>query len=176
MISQCKIHDDMRVVWMKHVWWTREVILAITADAPWTNASVAKLLQNPIEMAAVFAPFISKQFEQQFANLFTVHLKLGGDIVTAAKKGDTALVNKLQYEWHQNAEQIAQLMASFGLCMEEKKVREMMYTHLQLTTNEAVFMLNGQYEQAIAEFDKIQDEALMMADYFTRSISRALRL
>lgn len=160
----------MRIVWLKHVWWTREVILAIAAGAPWTNESVAKLLENPAEMAAVFAPFTSHQNQTQMIDLFKTHLSLGGDIVTAAKAGDTARVSNLQTQWHQNADQIAHLMAGFGLGYDEAEVRKMMYTHLQLTTDEATQVLGGKYAQAIATFDRVQNEALMMADYFACGI------
>jgi hypothetical protein len=161
---------------MKHVWWTREVILAITAGAPWTENSVNKLLQNPAEMANVFAPYISLAQQKQFIDLFTTHLKLGGDIVTAAKANDTAKVAELQKQWHENADDIAQFMSGLGLGYEYDEVRKMMYTHLQLTTNEATYMLGGQYDRAIAEFDHVQNEALMMADYFTRGIRSSLMI
>lgn len=160
----------MRIVWLKHVWWTREVILAIANNAPWTNQSVEKLLQNPAEMAAVFAPFISPVAQKQMIELFKTHLSLGGDIVTAAKNGQTDRVAELQKQWHKNADQIAQLMASLGLGFNEKEVRKMLYHHLELTTSEALQVLNGQYKQAIATFDEIQNQALMMADYFSCTI------
>lgn len=173
-INQCKLYDEMRIVWLKHVWWTREVILAIAAGAPWTQSSIDKLLQNPAEMAAVFAPFITPQQQKQMTDLFITHLKLGGDIVTAAKNKDTSRVNMLQKQWHQNADQIAQLMASLGLNLDENEVRQMMYTHLQLTTDEAVATLSGKYSQSIQIFDQVQNEALMMADYFSSGIRSTL--
>ena len=175
MFNECKLYDDMRIVWLRHVWWTREVILAIVAGAPWTEESIAKLLKNPSEMAAVFSPFINREHQNDMIDLFTTHLKLGGDIVTAAKAGDTAHVNELQRQWHQNANQIARLMAGFNLGFNEDEVQQMMYTHLQLTTDEAVLTLQGRYNDAIAKFDQVQDEALMMADYFACGIINSMR-
>lgn len=173
-INERKLYDDMRIVWLKHVWWTREVILAIVAGAPWTNESVSTLLQNPTEMTAVFAPFINVQQQKQMTDLFTAHLKLGGDIVTAAKSNDTNRVNTLQTQWHQNADQIAKFMAGLGLNLNERDVRQMMYDHLMLTTNEAVLTLEGKYNEAIQTFEQIQSEALFMADYFSSGIISAL--
>ena len=173
MLKKCKLYDDMRIVWLRHVWWTREVILAIAANAPWTNDSVNKLLKNPQEMSNVFAPYITSTQQKIFVDLFTTHLKIGGDIVTASKKGYNKRVEELQTQWHQNADQIAKFMASLLLCLCENDVRRMMYSHLHLTTQEATEVLNKQYEQAIATFDKVQEEALMMADYFVSGIVHA---
>ena len=173
MIKKCKLYDEMRIVWLRHVWWTREVILAIALDAPWTTDSTNKLLKNPQEMSDVFAPYIKSTQQKIFVDLFTTHLKLGGDIVSASKKGETKRVEELQTQWHQNADQIARFMASLLLCLCEDDVRRMMYTHLHLTTQEATQVLNKQYEQGIATFDRVQKEALMMADYFASGIVHA---
>ena len=172
MINQCKLFDDMRIVWLKHVWWTREVILAIAAGAPWTADSVAKLLENPHEMADVFAPFITPAQKQQMTDLFVTHLKLGGAVVTAAKNKEIDKLNDLQKQWHENADQIARFMADLGLGYVYEEVKQMMYSHLRLTTHEAVFVLEGKFAQSITEFERVQNEALMMADYFTNGIRK----
>ena len=174
MINLCKLWDDLRIVWLRHVWWTREVIMGIAFGLPSLNDSVNKLLENPKEMADIFKPFITNAQYIQMIALFKQHLSTGGDIVTAAKAGDTAKVNQLQKEWHQNSDEIAKLMAGFGLNYNEAVVRDMMYTHLALTTTEATQILAGQYADAIKTFDKIQEEALQMADYFYAGIAKSL--
>jgi len=168
--AKCLLFINMRDVWAKHVWWTREVILAISNSLASTDTSVAKLLENPAEMARVFAPYYPHGVIMQIEQLFTTHLKQGGDIVTAAKNGDTAKVNQLQIEWHKNSDQIAKLFASINPFYNESEVRNMMYSHLSLTTNEATLYLQTKYDDAIKAFDQIQAEAAMMADYFAVGI------
>lgn len=170
--GKCQLHKDMRLVWERHVWWTREVVLSIINGLPGTSSSVNKLLQNPAEMAAVFAPFYAPDVIQQITDLFTVHLKLGGDIIMAASEGDSAKVKELQTEWHRNADDIAKLFGSINPYYDEETVRQMMYKHLELTTNEVILTIEGKYDDAIATFDQIQDEALMMAHYFADGIIR----
>ena len=165
-----KLTQDMQRIWMEHVWWTRNVILGIIGNLPGNDQYTARLLQNPTDMANLFAPYFGIRARQQIIDLFTTHLKQGGDIVTAAKMGDTAKVNKLEIEWHKNSDQIAQMFASINPYYKENEVRKMMYEHLRLTTNEAVQNLGGQYAEEVKTFDAIQAEALMMADYFTNGI------
>ncbi len=52
----------------------------------------------------------------------------------------------------------------------------MLFDHLRMTENEAVFILTGQYEKGIREYDRIQAEALEMADVTTRGIIRQFRI
>jgi len=157
---------------MEHVWWTRNVILGIINDLPGNNEYTARLLQNPSDMADVFAPYFCVFPKQQFITLFTTHLMQGGAIVSAAKAGDNQKVAALQVAWHENSDQIAAMFASISPCYDKEEVRKMMYEHLRLTTAEATYSLNGQYAQEVEAFDAIQAEAIMMADYFTAGIIR----
>jgi len=172
-LDQCQLFDQMRIVWLRHVWWTREVILSIANNLPSTNDSVNKLLQNPAEMMAIFAPYFPQKDKEikMLTDLFTTHLKLGGDIVTAAKNGDTAKVTILQKQWHENADDIARAFHQMCPCYNYETTRKMMYSHLQLTTDEAIAILQSKFADGIKIFDNVQHEALMMADYFSAGIN-----
>lgn len=161
---------EMRDAWSKHVWWTREVILSIVNGLPGTNESVAKLLKNPAEMASHFAPSSGPAILKQMSDLFTIHLKMGGDIVTAAKDGDMRKVENLTRQWYANADDIARFYANINPRYSEKAVREMFYEHLRLTLTEAAQEIKGQYAEAINTFDRIQDGARQMADYFAAGV------
>jgi len=167
-----EINKRLQSVWAKHVWWTREVILAIIHDTPGLDIRVNKLLQNPAEMSAIFAPFYPPSVIAQMTSLFKTHLSQGGDIVTAAKAGDTAKVAELTKQWYANSDEIARLYASINPYYDQETVRQMMYTHLGLTIQEATYELQGKYQDSINTFDKIQDEAAMMADYFADGLAK----
>jgi len=160
----------MRDVWAKHVWWTREVILGIIHDTPGLDLRVAKLLENPAEMAAVFAPYISADAQKRMTELFTTHLKQGGDLVTAAKAGDTKKVNEITQAWYTNATEIAQFFSEINPNFRFGEVRMMMFEHLRLTIEEATAELGGKYQESINTFDQIQAEAAQMADYFAAGL------
>jgi len=168
--QQLRLEVDMRDVWAKHVWWTREVIIGIIHNLPGLDLRVAKLLQNPAEMAAVFAPYISQSAQKQMIDLFTTHLKQGGDLVTAAKAGDAQKVAQITKDWYQNAEQIARFFADINPNYRFGEVRMMMFEHLRLTIAEATAELAGNYQESINTFDQIQNEAAAMADYFVAGL------
>lgn len=171
MHKNCELAIAMRDVWAKHVWWTREVILGIVHNTPGLELRINKLLQNPAEMAAVFAPYISAKAVQQMTQLFTTHLKQGGDLVVAAKAGDSKKVNAITQAWYANAQEIARFFAGINPNYNFGEVRLMMNEHLRLTIEEATAELGRNYQQSIDTFDKIQAEAAMMADYFTAGLA-----
>lgn len=169
-IRQAELFGDMRSVWSKHVWWTREVIIAIANKLKSTDASVAKLLKNPIEMGDLFSHYYSDRTVRRIEDLFTTHLKMGGDIAIFARDGNMAQVETLTRQWYENADEIARFFASINPHYSEQEVRKMMYEHLRLTLLEVSSYLQGQYEQSIQTFDNIQGEAQEMADYFTKGL------
>ncbi|MFX3674607.1 MAG: hypothetical protein ACE3JQ_09185 [Paenisporosarcina sp.] len=46
----------------------------------------------------------------------------------------------------------------------------MFYTHLELTKQEAVSMISGEYQSSIALFDEIEKQALEMSDAISSAI------
>jgi len=170
-LKQAELYGNWRSVWAKHVWWTREAIIGISNALPSTQTTVAKLLKNPIEMGNLLAPYYPDRTVRKFEELFTTHLSMGGDIVTAAKVGNMQRVEELTKQWYANADDIARFMASINPHYSESEIRKMMYEHLRLTLLEASHYIAGRYEESISTFDQIQAEAQMMADYFAKGIT-----
>lgn len=170
-LKQAQLYGDWRSVWSKHVWWTREVIIAIANSLQSTQTSVAKLLKNPAEMGQIMSPYYPERSVKRFEELFTVHLSMGGDIVTAAKVGNMQRVEELTKQWYANADDIARFMASINPHFNESEIKRMMYEHLRLTLLESSHYLGGRFQASIDTFDQIQVEAQTMADYFAKGMA-----
>ena len=48
----------------------------------------------------------------------------------------------------------------------------MLYTHLDLTKEELANRLAGRYVEDVNSFNRVEQEAMMMADYFVNGIVR----
>lgn len=168
--QQFQLSNTFRRLWMEHVLWTRFVIVSIVFSLPDLSFVTQRLLRNPVDFANELQPFYGTQIAIRFEKLFTEHLLIAAQLVTAAKAGDTAEVNMLRKRWYANAEEIARFLGEINPFWSVCVWRDLLFDHLQMTENEAVFMLNGQYEKSIEEFDAIQAEALEMADVMTRGI------
>ena len=143
-LKQAKLYGDMRDVWARQVWWTREVMIAKANNLPSLSASATKFGKSPQVIGDVFAPFYPDRTVRKMEEL------LGGQ-----KKPD----------------EIARFFASINPFFQEAEVHRMMQEHLRLILQEATNYLNGRYEASIQAFDQIQDEAQTMADYFSRGIT-----
>jgi hypothetical protein len=167
---QFQLSNTFRRLWTEHVVWTRFVIESIVFSLPDQPFTTQRLLRNPVDFANELQPFYGTQIAMQFGELLTEHLLIAAQLVTAAKAGDTAQVNVLREKWYANAEEIARFLGEINPFWSVCVWRDLLFDHLQMTENEAVYMLTGQYEKSIEEFDAIQAEALEMADVMTRGI------
>ena len=171
-----KLSDTLRRLWMGHVLWTRFFITSTAFKNPDIKFVTERLLQNPGDFAEVLRPFYGAENASRFKKLLTDHLLIAADLVNAAKAGDTCLVDKLRIKWYANAEDIARFLACLNPFWSEVRWRKMLFDHLKMTEDEAVFVLTGQFERSIKEYDRIQAQALDMADFMTNGIIKQFNI
>ena len=171
--QQINLLNRIRMLWTQHVYWTRFFILSTVYDLPDLTAVTKRLLENPGDFAQMLTPFFGPRIAGQFQKLFTQHLTIGGDLVNAAKNQDQKLADDLRKKWYQNADEIAEFLSSINHFWDEEMWRSMMYKHLDMTEKEVSLRLQGAYTPDIHMFDRIEQEALRMADYmFSGIVSR----
>jgi hypothetical protein len=166
-------HDEMRRLWEDHVTWTRLAIISLTTDAPDTEASVGRLLQNQTDIGNAIKPFYGEAAGQELTRLLREHILIAADLIAAAKAGDDAGVAAAQSRWTANADEIAAFLAAANpRSWNLDEMKAMLHEHLRLTTNEAVARLQQDWAADVAAYDEIHVQALGMADMLSEGIIR----
>ena len=100
-------------------------------------------------------------------------LRLGADLIAAAKAGDASAVADAQDRWTANADDIAAFLAAANpRSWPLAEMKAMLHDHLALTTEEALARLHGDWTADVAAYDKIHVQALGMADMLSKGIIR----
>jgi valyl-tRNA synthetase len=159
-----------RLLWEEHVNWTRMTITSIVFNLPDLKYVQERLLRNATDMGNCLRPFYGDRLADRYAELIKEHLVLAAELVTAAAKGDEKGAAEKEREWYRNADDIAQFLSSINPYLDKEVIRSMFYTHLALTKFEAVSMIEKKYKEDVAVFDKIEAEALEMADAISDGI------
>lgn len=167
-----ELNNLMRTLWEQHVAWTRMLIISIAAGLPDEELVTKRLLRNPIDMANAVKPFYGDAIASAFEALFRDHLVIAAQLVKAAKAGDNKAAAEAEHNWYMNANEIAAFLERVNPDWSEAAMRAMLHEHLALTKAEAVYRLTGDYAADIATFDKVERQALEMADAFTMGIVR----
>ena len=170
--SSPELRAGMRKLWEDHVTWTRLVIISLAEDLPDTQVTLNRLLQNQQDIGDAIKPFYGDAAGDQLTALLREHIVIAGDILGAAKAGDAAKKDAAVARWYTNADQIAGFLAKATPDhWPAAEMTAMMKGHLDLTLEEAVAQLTGDYAASVAAYDKIHAQFLGMADMLSDGIA-----
>jgi len=169
--SGTALHNAMRKLWEDHITWTRLFIVSDVAGLPDRGPTVARLLANQEDIGAAIKPYYGEAAGDQLTGLLNRHILTAADLLAAAKAGNTAGTEAASTRWYANADSIAAFLNGANpQNWPLGHMRQMMKDHLDLTLEEAVARLQGDYQADIAAYDKVHEEILLMADMLTEGI------
>lgn len=174
-ISQAEVdyRNEMRSLWEEHVAWTRMAIISLVFDLPDIEFVLKRLLRNATDMGNMIRRLYGDLVAQTYTDLIQQHLLIAADLVKAAIAGDQQAVAEADKKWHENADEIAVFLNSVNRFLPEEVVRDMFYEHLALTTEEAVAMINKDFQKDIDVYDAIEKQARQMADAISDAMVQA---
>jgi hypothetical protein len=138
---------------------------------PDLNPAIGRLLENQGDIGDAIKPFYGDAAGNQLTALLRDHIIIAADVLAAAKAGDTDALSGALDRWYANGEDIADFLAAANPANWPRlEMRAMMREHLDLTTQEAVARLTGDWEADIAAYDEIHRQILEMADMLSTGI------
>lgn len=164
------LKSSMRLVWEQHVYWTRLMIVSIVFNLTDVNATTARLLQNATDMGNLLRPFYGNNIAEKYSDLIREHLVIAADLIKAAKANDQRAAADAERRWYENGAEISEFLSTINPYISKRDFQIMFFEHLALTKMEAVCMIQKDFRASIATFDKIELEALQMADTITAAI------
>jgi hypothetical protein len=165
------LRTDMRKLWEDHITWTRLAIISLTTGSPDTDATVARLLQNQTDIGNAIKPYYGQAAGSELTKQLQAHILIAADVIAAAKAGDSAKLADAQARWVANADQIAAVLHSVNpRYWKLGTMKAEMHKHLDLTTQEAVARLQGNWTADVAAYDKVHDHILHMSDMLSSGI------
>jgi hypothetical protein len=161
----------MNKLWEDHVTWTRIYIMSATSGLPDADAAAQRLLQNQADIGYAIKPIYGDEAGDQLTSLLKEHILIAVDLLNAAKSGDTEAFNQANERWYENANTLALFLHNANpenWSLDD--MQSMMKQHLDLTLEEAVARLNGNWQGDVTAYDKVHDEILQMAGMLTSGI------
>jgi hypothetical protein len=165
------LHDHMRKLWEDHITWTRLAIISLEGGTPDTDATVARLLRNQADIGNAVKPFYGMAAGNELTRLLREHILIAADLIAAAKAGDQDKLADAQTRWLANADEIAAFLHQanprfWPLAL----MKHQMHMHLELTTEEAVAHLQGDWDADVVAYDKVHRHILHMADLLSNGL------
>lgn len=169
--NRVAFQNAVRDLFADHMQWTYCTVDTFFHNPDALKPTLDRLLRNQKEIGAAIVPFYGKKAGDQAAKLFTEHIMLAVPVLTAAKAGDDAALQKALGNWYANAEDIAVFLSSAN----PKKwplsaTKPMLKEHISTTVLYAVDLLKGDYTGAIQHYDAAYHHMMMMADVLASGI------
>jgi hypothetical protein len=169
--QELALRSEMNRLWEDHITWTRLAIISLTTGSADTEATVGRLLRNQTDIGDALKPFYGDAAGAEVTKELRLHILIAADVVAAAKSGDQAELADAQGRWERNADDIAALLNSVNPRFWELAVmRAEMHTHLDLTTQEVVARLQGDWASDVAAYDQIHAHILHMSDLLSTGL------
>jgi hypothetical protein len=163
--------EQTRELWEDHVAWTRIYIVSAAADLPDLELTAQRLLRNQADIGDAARPFYGDAAADELTTLLEEHITGAAALLVAAKSGDQTAVSVASANWYANADAIAAFLAAANPEQWPRADLEAeMRMHLDLTLEEAIARLNGDFAADIAAYDVVHDHILGFADRLSDGI------
>ncbi len=163
--------NAMRRLWEDHVIYTRLFIISDVENLADKSATADRLLQNQVDIGNAIKPFYGDAAGSQLTALLKQHILIAVAVLDAAKAGDQAALQKASADWYANANDIATFLSNANpKNWPLDTMKAMMKQHLDLTLQEAVDRLKGNYAADIQDFDTVETHILGLADGLSSGI------
>lgn len=131
-----------RKLWIDHVTWTRSFIVSDLASLEDKSDVLERLLKNQEDIGNSIKPYYGEEAGNKLTTLLKEHIELAGQVTDAAKNNNKDDLEKYNKLWYENADKIARFLSSANPNYSEKTLKNMLYKHLEFTTDQVVARLN----------------------------------
>jgi len=163
----------MRQLWGDHMQWTFATVDAFYHNESGLQAQLDRLLKNQKDIGTAIVPYYGQAAGDALTALLTTHIQQAVPVLTAAKNGDQAALDKALSDWYANAKEIADFLAAANPTNWPTSATEpMMKEHITTTTAYAVNLLEGNYTKAVEDYDHASAHMMMLADVLAEGIAK----
>jgi hypothetical protein len=101
-LNQSKV-TELRVslhdLWVEHIVWTRQYIVAAAADQPDASFAAEMLMRNQEEIGNAIRPLYGDQAGDQLTSRLKDHILIAVDLLEAVKAGNSIALEQIEPRW-----------------------------------------------------------------------------
>ncbi len=170
MSEEWPLRQGMLRLWADHVFWTRIYIIAAVNGTEDAEAATGRLLRNQEEIGNAIIPYYGKEAGEGLTGLLKEYILIAVDLVKAALAGDNEQVTAIDKKWHDNADDISSFLSKANPNWPYKDVQDLLYLHLSLTKDEAIYRTTKNWDRDVWNFDEIFTESMLIADTLSEGV------
>ena len=155
-------------IWSNHMFYTRNAIISVLNGLGDSLEVTNKLMKNQEDIGDLLRPYYDSAIVDMLIDLLKSHITIAVDIITAAKAG--APTNELVAAWQENGKQIVEFFEDMNSYWEKSTLESLWNNHMDLTVKEVQYRIDKNWSSDIMNFDKIIDNAILLADCISQGV------
>lgn len=165
-----ELNKIQRKLWSDHISWTRDFVISDLASLEDKDVALERLLKNQDDIGNSFKAYYGEENAKKLSALLREHITIAGGVVSAAKSGNKAEFEKVNKLWYENADKIADVLSVLNPNWSKNAVKDMLYQHLKLLTDQVVARLNKDWKADVAAYDAGLNHMIMFSDIVSNGI------
>jgi len=172
--GQMNMQNDFRTLMTQLAFLSRSYIAAVAANFGNAAAIANRLYNLPVSFIEKAELIFGPSSTEELLHLLQMHVIYLTTLVNAMKQGDKQTVDENTALLYKNADDISAYYAKINPFWDVTQWRNLLYTYIGLTIQEAVALMSGDYEKDLDIFDRLLYHALFMGDYLASGIIQYL--
>lgn len=168
--SAANLIFKQRKLWLEHVLWTRNFIISDLNGLENKDVVLERLLKNQEDIGNSLKPYYGNEAGDKVTELLKEHITLAGKVVAAAKSSNKEELEKSSKLWYENADKITDYLNKLNPQWSKPVLKDLLYKHLQLLTEQTAAMISKDWAKDIASYDRGEDHIIKLADTISEGI------
>lgn len=171
-----QLNRELRRLWNEHIMWTRTFIVSAVDGIEDLDSITDRLLRNPTDMAQVLAIYYGEEAADTFRILLEDHLKIAAEMLMAIQSEDAGAAKQYMDLWYANGAAMAAFLGEINDYWTEEEWKALLEEHLDMVKDYMIIRLNKAYGEDPPFYDRMEAQALAMADLMTAGTIRQFNL
>ena len=167
--NEIALNQNLRKLWADQATWTYKYIISNLERLFDNKFVLVRLLNNQEFLGSSISNFFGTYNTQKFIDLMKEHVDLIGQLIEILKSGSKTRLDNLTIKWQQNAEEIAQLLASVNPNWKKENLI-ILFNNIQAIKDQIMARLHKKWDVDIKLLNKTIEHNLHIADVLTEGI------
>lgn len=163
--EQLALISNLRQLWMQLAIWSRSLIVSTAANLGDVQMIIDRLTFLPEAFSGLLGQYFEPHDADRFRELLEEHISTVVALFAAEKANNDQTVNQETENLYNNANRMADYLASINTHWSAAQWRNLLYTYIQTLLADLVARLAGSYAREIDIFDDLQSQSIALSDY-----------
>lgn len=169
-IKQMALMNRMRRIWLEDTFYTSLLINSVLDRLKNQIDITDIMLKTPTQLMKIFGDDYTEEFQNELRQLFTNHIHIESDMLTAMRDQMPSRVQDLERQWYANAQNIARLLSGANPNYKFDDLWSLIRRYLDMTKREMTLHNTSNYAGELGVLSQLNDESTSLADYLSAGL------